>query len=155
MALKTQGTKVYFIDEANGVVLGLGCATAIGGVSATRDQRETTCLEDEARTYEPGMKTPGQASVSINFDPADASHVRLYELYQAGTSFDIAVGMADGTEAPTVDSNNDFVFPVTRTWLSFIGCYVADMPLDFQLSANVVSAISFQLSGDPLLTVKV
>jgi hypothetical protein len=155
MSIKTQGTKVYFVDEENQLVIAIGCATAISGVSATRDQRETTCLEDDARTYEPGMKTPGQASVSINFDPADPSHVRLYELYEAGTTFDLAVGMSDGVSEPTLDSSNDFVLPNDRSWLSFIGAYLADVPLEFALSASVTSSLSFQLSGDPLLTVKV
>ena len=113
----TQGTQLYFRDPVGPTVVEVDCATAITGVEATRDQIETTCLAGQSRTYEPGLPTPGQAQVSINFDPSEPSHVRLHELYRAGTKVEWAVGWSDGTAPPTLGTADDFELPTTRSWL--------------------------------------
>lgn len=153
MAVKTQGTELYFIDPADGSVTEVGCVTTITGLTAARDQIETTCLDSTARTYEAGMATPGTASFGINFDPSDASHTRLHELYVAGTKVDWALGWSDGTATPTVDSNDDFVLPSSRTYITFNG-YVSDLPFDFALNAVVQSNVSVQVSDFPILVAK-
>lgn len=149
MAVRTQGTELWFLDPATGEPTKVGCVTTISGLTAARDQIETTCLDSEARTYEAGMATPGAAQFGINFDPADASHVRLHELYVAGTILDWALGWSDGVVAPTADTSN-FVFPSTRTWISFNG-YVSDLPFDFALNAVVASTVAVQVSDFPTL----
>lgn len=153
MAVKTQGTELYFIDPTDGSVTEVGCVTTITGLTAARDQIETTCLDSTARTYEAGMATPGTASFGINFDPSEASHTRLHELYVAGTKVDWALGWSDGTATPTVDSNDDFVLPSTRTYITFNG-YVSDLPFDFALNAVVQSNVSVQVSDFPILVAK-
>lgn len=157
MAIKTQGTHLYFIDpeyDSGGAgVRAVGCVTTITGLTAARDQIETTCLESTARTYEAGMATPGAASFGINFDPTDASHIRLHELYVAGTKFDWALGWSDGTAVPTLDSSDDFVLPSTRTFITMNG-YISDLPFDFALNAVVSSSVSIQVSDFPVLTPK-
>lgn len=135
-------------------MLTVGCTTSISGISAARDQIETTCLESDARTYEPGMVTPGTATFGINVDPADASHVRLHQLFVAGTQLNWAIGFGDGTAVPTVDTAGEFILPTSRTWIDFDG-YISDYPFDFQLSAVVASTISIQMSGMPLFSPKV
>lgn len=153
MALDTQGTNLYFIDPDTFAVTAVGCPTGISGFSAPRDERETTCLEDVARSYEAGMLTPGTISVTLNFDPSDASHARLHELYEAGTSLEWAIGFSDGTAEPGVDSDNDFDFPTSRSYLQFDG-YVSDFPFEFALAANVVSTMAIKMSGSPVLVEK-
>lgn len=163
MALKTARTSLYFIDPAfdtsGAGVVTVGCAISISGIGASRDQLEDTCLEDDARSYEAGLGTPGQASFTINFDPADASHVRIYELWRAGTKVDWALGLSDGPAAPaalvppTLDGSDDFVLPTTRSWVTFNG-YVADVPLDLALNAFVTANVSIQVSDFPLVTPK-
>jgi hypothetical protein len=154
MAKKTQGTELYFIDPDTFAVRKVGCVTALNGLTAGRDQIETTCLDSEAREYMAGMATPGAAQFTINFDPADASHVRLHELYVAGTTLDFALGWSDGTGiAPTSDSTA-FDLPTTRTWIAFEG-YVSDLPFDFALNSVVSSQVSIQVSGFPTLVPKV
>jgi len=153
MSLDTQGTKLYFIDPDTFALTTVGCPTGITGFSAPRDEREVTCLEDLARSYEAGMITPGTISVALNFDPADASHVRLHELYNAGTSFDWGIGLSDGTSDPTVDSDNEFDFPTDRSFLEFNG-YISDFPFEFALAANVVSTMAIKMSGAPVLAEK-
>lgn len=152
MAKKTQGTELYFIDPDSFAVTKVGCVTAINGLTAARDQIETTCLDSAARTYEAGMATPGAATFTVNFDPSDDSHVRLHELYVDGTTLDWALGWSDGTAAPTSDSTA-FDAPDTRTWLLFEG-FVQDLPFDFALNAVVTSQVAIQVSGFPTLVPK-
>lgn len=148
MAVLTQGTQVYFIDPADSSVVTVQCATSFNPGGAPADQIEDTCLESTARTYKRGLRTPGQATLTINADPANTSHVRLHELSEDDTVASVkwAVGFSDGTAPPTVDSNGAFVLPTTRTFYTFDG-YVADFPFDFQLNAVVTTDVSIQRSG--------
>ena len=161
MALKTARTSLYFIDpgedDSAGVsILPITCVTSLSGIGAAREQIEDTCLEDEARSYESGVATPGQASFTINFDPADGSHVRLYRLWQAGTKLLWALGLGDGPPAPaalvapTLSSDEDFELPDTRSWITFDGA-ITDVPLDLALNAFVTASITLQVSGFPLI----
>lgn len=148
MSVLSQGTKVYFIDPANNALVTVECATAFNPGGNPADQLEDTCLEDFERSYKPGLRTPGTASLSINADPASASHVRIYDLSQENPPPTVqwAIGWSDGTAAPVVDSNGTFNLPTTRTWFTFDG-YVSDFPFDFQLNSIVASDITIQRSG--------
>lgn len=158
MAIKSQGTHLWTIDPQNDSLLLVGCVTSIDGIDTSIGQNETTCLSDTTRTYIAGLGTPGAATFGINFDPADASHVRLHALKVAGTTLQWAIGMSDGTAAPTVhvDSQGDgeFVLPSTRSWITFEG-FMNSFPFTFALDAPVQSTVGIQVSGDPTLTVKV
>jgi hypothetical protein len=154
LAKKTQGTQLYVVDPADLSVLTVGCVTAITGISASRDQIETTCLDSAARTYEAGLATPGAAQFTINFDPSDESHMRLHELYVAGTTLNWGLGWSDGTAAPTANSAGELVLPTSRSWISFDG-FISDLPFDFSLNSVVTSNVSVQVSGFPVLTEKV
>lgn len=147
MAKKTQGTMLYFNDPVAGVVK-VGCPTNITGITAARDQIETTCLDSEARTYEAGMPTPGQATFTINFDTDDSSHLLIYDLWRAGEKVDWALGWSDGDAPPTLDSAGDFDLPGSRSWIVFNG-YVADVPVDFALNDVVTANVSVQVSDFP------
>jgi hypothetical protein len=154
MAIKTQGTKVYIIDPEGtnqGDLLQISCVTTANLGGATRDQLDSTCLESPARTYEPGMPTPGQASLSLNFDPSVPSHLRIFELWKSGTKFDMAVGMSDGTEDPGIDTEGEFDLPSSRSFVVLNDVYFADCPLDFALNALVTAAVTVQKSGLPTL----
>jgi hypothetical protein len=149
MSIKTQGSKLYVIDPETGDVLGVDCITQFNPGGAPADQLEDTCMEDTSgtRTYKAGLRTPGQASVGINPDPNNPSHVRLFELSQGDSQvLEWALGWADGTAAPTGADSNGFVLPASRTWLTFEG-YIADFPFDFALNTLVTGTISIQRSG--------
>ncbi len=152
MALKTQGTELWFIDPDTFAVTKVGCVTTLTGLTAGRDQIETTCLDSDAREYVAGMATPGAAQFTINFDPSDTSHVRLHELYVLGTTLDWALGWSDGTAAPTSDSSA-FDTGTSRTFIVFEG-FIQDLPFDFALNTVVTSQVSIQLSGFPTLVPK-
>lgn len=157
MAILAQGTQVYFIDPTGDVITPVVCATTFSPGGNPSDQIETTCLEDADRSYLPGLRTPGQASLGINADPANASHIRLHALAQSNPSpvLQWAIGWSDGAAAPTsVNSAGDFVLPNTRTWYTFEG-YVSDFPFDFAQNTVVTSAVTIQRSGVSVWTPKV
>lgn len=139
---------LYTIDPADDSLLTVGCVISIDGIDTTLDQIETTCLSSPARTYEAGLATPGAATFGINFDPADASHVRLHELKVAGTTLEWAIGFSDGTAAPTVDTNGTFNLPTTRSWINFEG-FMNSYPFSFALNSVVTSTVGIQISGEP------
>lgn len=151
MAIKTQGTQLYFIDDqvtGGPEIVKVECATGLSGLSNPREQIETTCLESDTREYEGGLSTPGQLSVSVNFDPANESHLRLYELWKAnGPNIKFAIGVGEQRDTdPTLDTAGDFNFPTTRSYIEFEG-YIADIPLEFVLNSVVTSTIAVQVSG--------
>lgn len=147
MALKTQGTELYLINPAGDLVVAVGCVTSIDGLDATRDQIETTCLEAQDRTYQAGMKTNAAFTFGINFDPADSSHAVVEDLFQDGTEVAFAIGLADGTADPTVDSTgSEFDLPATRSWIAFRG-YVSSFPLSMPLNDVIRATVGVQPSG--------
>jgi hypothetical protein len=150
MSVKTQGTQLFIIDPSGSAgpeVLTILCATSLSGLGAAREQIETTCLEDSVRTYVGGLGTPSPITVTVNFDPENESHYRLYELWKDNTQFDLAIGIGGSTSAPTLDSAGEFDFPTDRTFIAFNG-YVADLPMEFSLNAVITAAIPIQVSGE-------
>jgi len=156
MSILAQGTKVYFIDPDDDSLVTVECAVNFNPGGAPADQLEDTCLEDSDRSYKPGLRTPGQASLGLNADPSYASHVRMHEMANTNPSPEAkwAIGFSDGTAPPTVDTDGDFVLPTTRTWFLFEG-YIADFPFDFQLNSLVTTDVSIQRSGGSTWTPKV
>lgn len=151
MAVKTQGTQLYILDEtaSSGCeIIKVECATALTGLSNPREQIETTCLESDTREYEGGLSTPGQLTVTVNFDPANPSHLRIYEIWKEnGPNFKAAIGLSTPRDSdPTIDSGCEFEYPTDRTFVEFEG-YIVDVPLEIALNSVVTSAIPIQISG--------
>lgn len=153
MSMKTQGTHLYLIDPADCSILQVACVRGVTGVGATLNEDDETCLEDEAPSFSPGAWVPGTANFELNFDTANPSHKRLYELFMAKETLNFAVGWSDGTDAPGVDSDCDFELPATRSWVTFVA-YISGLPWDFALSARVTSSVPLRMSGVPVLIPK-
>lgn len=103
MSILTQGTNIYaLVPPLTGTgpytVLAVACATAFNPGGAPADQIDDTCLEDKVRKSKKGLRTPGQASMTILADPQNASHVRLHQLSEddGETTVKWAVGWSDG-----------------------------------------------------------
>ncbi|MDY7565785.1 phage tail tube protein [Pseudomonas sp. RTC3] len=155
MSILAQGTQIYALvptiaDPAKLEVIEIECATAFSPGGNPADQIETTCLSAMVRSYMRGLRTPGQASLTLNADPRNESHVRLYQLSEDDTieSVHWVVGWSDGKDIPPTLSTegDDFVLPKTRTWFVFDG-YVSDFPFDFAANTVVTTAATIQRSG--------
>ena len=161
MSISTQGTELYFLDPGDSsegeTVTKLICPTAITGLNSPRDQIETTCLDSLEAEYVPGLARPGAASITIQFDPTEPSHQRLYELKSDPTVQNIwwAIGLADGIGIPpTSGDSSGFVLPTTRTFIEF-EAYLTDIPFDFALNSVVTSTVGLQVSGEKNISYKV
>lgn len=153
MSIRTQGTDLYAVDPETGALLTIGCVTSIEGIDTTIEQIETTCLQDSARSYEAGLATPGAATFGINTDTSDPAHIRLHQIKVLGLTVQWAIGWSDGTADPTVDTNDTFNLPTTRSWLTFNG-FMNSFPFSFAQNSVVQSTVGIQVSGEPLLTAK-
>lgn len=154
MAMKTQGSQLYVLlpteaDPLELEVVNISCTGAITLAGSPKDQLEDTCLEETSdRTYMQGLGTPAAATVNLQADPRNASHIRLYQLYQSGDVVKFALGWSDGKNiSPTLNvDGDDFSLPNTRTWNVFQG-YVSDFPFDIAQNAMVATAATIQRSG--------
>lgn len=154
MAKLTQGSKLYALLRNAGdtayEVVAVDCITSFNPGGQPKDKIEATCLEEtDARSYLPGLSTPAAASVGLNADPGNASHLRLYNEFASGSQDNIkwALGWSDGTAAPTVAvGGTDFVLPATRTWFAFEG-FISDFPFDFQVNSIVQTQMTIERSG--------
>ena len=144
MSIKTQGTNLYFIDSST--VVTVQCPTGITGLGGTRDQIETTCLNaTDDKSYVSGLGNPGQVSVPFVFDPSASSHQTLLDLHDSGAVTEWAIGLSDGTAAPTIVSGA-FAFASTRTYASF-DAFVADINIDIATNEVVRGTLTLQRSG--------
>jgi len=163
MAIKAQLSDIYVLvrklDPVTGKpktpkeleVMAIGCPTTFSPGGNPADQIEITCLSDSSRRYMPGLRTPGQASMTLLADPADPTHVRLFNLCETDDAEDkdltFAVGWSDGTAVPTVNSaGDDFDLPTSRTWFCFKG-YISDFPFDFAQNTAVSTQMTIQRTG--------
>lgn len=157
MSVLTQGTQVYAMNPEDGEVIAIACATSFNPGGAPADQIEDTCLEAFDRSYKPGLRTPGEATLGVNSDPQEESHVTLHEFAQQNPSpvLKWAIGWSDGTDAPTAAAEgDDFDLPDTRTWFTFDG-YVSDFPFNFEQNTVVATEATIQRTGTSKWTPKV
>lgn len=151
MSKLTQGTELFFIDPDSLQVVKVGAISQFNPGGSPADQIEDTDLDATAKTYKKGLRTPGQASVTIFADPSRADHIRLHELAneEADRSIKWAIGWSGDKTPPDVDSDGEFSLPVTRAWTLFDG-YVSDFPFDFSVNTVVSTALTIQRSGTGL-----
>lgn len=147
MPLPTQGTKVYLKDPLTDQLLQIDCPTGLTIPSAESEQLDATCLDDLDRHFRAGLGNPGVVSLTLNFDPGSASHVRLVQLKKSRENVTWVVGLSDGTTAPALDSAGELDLPTDRSFVSFEG-YVSAVPIDAQLNAFYTMEVSVQMSGD-------
>lgn len=151
MAVFTQGTQLFCMnpDDPSPAVLKVMNVKNLNPGGSPADQIETTSLEDNVRSYLPGLRTPGQASLTLDFDPAKDSHVKIHAFSQDNPPPTLvwAIGWSDGADVPTINANKDgFTYPKTRTFTEF-RAYVSDCPFDFQQNTVVTTSVSLQRSG--------
>jgi hypothetical protein len=154
--VKTQGTKLYFVDPLTSsvpAIVELGCPTGISGLGGAADQIETTCLSATVdRTFARGLGNPGQVTVPFNLLPSNASHQLLFELSDSGVVVNWLAALSDGTNTPnTLDSNDRIVPPNDRTSFGF-DAYIADVNIDIATNEIVRGTLTLQRSGQVTAT---
>jgi len=143
--LKTQGTELFFVSS--GAVVKLACPTGITGLGGAADQIEVTCLDTlDDKEYRRGLGNPGSVSVPFNLIPTDASHQVLFDLQDSGDVISWLIGFSDATTDPTLDSNDNFVVPASRTCAQF-QAYVSDVNVDIATNEIVRGTLTLQRSG--------
>lgn len=153
MAKLTQGTQIYFIDPSTSLPVEVTQVTGFDPGGSPTDEIDTTSLTDTDKTYLAGLRSPTEATIEINADPTESSHLRLHALYLLGTVLEWAIGWSDGTAAAAVDSSVDYDLPTSRTWYRIDG-YVKDFPFNFAVNSVVKSTITIRRSGTSSLTEK-
>lgn len=153
MSKLTKGTNLYILDPRDDTITKLECPKSITGLGLSTPQINTTCLESTAEEFQPGMPSPGAATIGLDFDTAKDSHMLIDDLNEAQVTAQFAIGWSDGTAAPTVDTDGNFVLPATRSWMTFQG-YVADVPMDFAINSVVQSNFTVQMSGRRVIVPK-
>src|SRR5690625_1585189 len=150
MAILTQGTQVYVLaptaaDPETFEVLEIECATAFTPGGNPADQIETTCLSDTVRSYLRGLRTPGQASLTINADPRNDSHIRLHELPEDDSIEDLASAVVAGSI-----SNIDITNPgsgYTTATVAITGGGGAGATATATVEAGEITAITITNAG--------
>ncbi len=153
MPILTKSTEVFFVDPSDDTVVKITYLTSFNPGAAPSDQIDITTLDTTStRQYLKGLRTPGQASGTILATMSEASHETLFNLGEDGqdSTTHFCVAFSDGVAPPTVDTNGDFVFPTTRTFIAF-DAYVSDFPLDFQINDVVKTNLTLQRTGGTTL----
>lgn len=141
MAIKTQGTQLYFVRPGTLDVVSVGCITAIENVGAPIQPRDVTPVESEWESSEPGMFSLGQIDLEIRFDPATSGHTDVLQMYEGRVTANFAIGLGDGTDDPEIDAHGEFVGVYHRSFLAFRG-WVMDVPFSVPLNENLPAAVS-------------
>lgn len=106
MAILTQGTQLYALapkkaNPSEYEVLAIADLKAFDPGADSTDDIDVTTLEASAREFMAGLETPAESTLTIQADPKNATHNRLYELHKDKTMLKWAVGWSDGKTAPT------------------------------------------------------
>jgi hypothetical protein len=148
-----QGTQVWFVDPETDEPRQIQQVTDFNPGGSPIEGIDTTTINDYTRENTPGLRAPGQATMTVNLEPQNNSHRRLFELFQENPAdhtdktLNWIIGWSDGTSTPTADSALNPVLPTTRTWYTFSG-YIVDFPTAFPLGGVVNANIPIQRTGD-------
>lgn len=146
--IRSQGTKLFFVDPDSGLPVSVTCATGISGLGGAADQIDTTCLDNTTdRTYERGLGNPGQVTVPFNIHEGDVSHETLFALQASGETIGWRIYASSlGVAVPTVDSAG-LLEPVSGVpSLGFEG-YVSDVTVDIASNDIWKGTLVIQRSG--------
>lgn len=149
MPVKTQGTQLYTVDPTDNTLIKILCVITVDNISGSKSEIDITPLEEvDSKQSINGLEEPTDIPVTINFDPADPKHVRLYELYEANEKLPWWVGWSDGFDQdPTIDDiTGDATLPPTRTWINFTG-EIKTFPFNFAANSVVQTPIAIKRSG--------
>lgn len=148
--VKTQNTKLYFVDDATSstpTLFRMTCPTGVTGVgTGTKDQIESTCLDTVGdKEYQSGLGNPSAISVPFNFVPSAQSHQTLMDLKANGDVVKWILCLSDGVAEPVLNGD-DIDAPGDRTSVEFSG-YVSECSIDIASNEIVRGTLSIQRTG--------
>ena len=112
----SQGTHVWILHGATPSLTRILCIKSIAWGDDSSTEIDTTCLdEEETKTSDFGLVTPGEGSLVINTDPTNATHMTLLQLADDRDEVGVYVGWSDGPGVPTL-TGSDVTLPDTRSW---------------------------------------
>ena len=149
--LKTQGTQLYYVSGPTAATV-LAKIVSVDGLGGPRDQIDVTHLMSEEREFEAGFANPGQVTLEIIFDPAEASHEALLGLKDSGDKVPWMIASSDATTAPTVVASAFSALTTRTNWV--FTAYVADFNLNFNSNEVVRGTVTLQRSGAVAFTKK-
>lgn len=117
--IKSQGTQVFAV--VNDEVVRFSCPKAFSFGEDSFSKIDATCLDEDTKDYERGLRDPGEGSLQIDLDDENASHLKLIELADSGEKVEWHVGSSHSKTAPTYDSTSGIELPEDRIWWSFEG----------------------------------
>lgn len=152
--VKTKGTHLFLVDRTGAVpaIVKMVCPTGITGLTGgARDQIETTCLDDDERTYEQGLAGVTPITVPFNLKPSRAEHQLLWELKESEEKVDWLAALSESADPPTLGVDGVLIPPATRTSFQFKAS-VSDLAIDIATNEIVRGTLTLQRSGAPIPT---
>lgn len=157
MAISASLTNLYIIDPDDDSVLKICELDSIEGVDATVQANASNSLCRDYTTYTPGNLDPGQANLTLNFDPEENAHVRLNELYRERKTLHWCIGFSDGTDSPKAETDGQSektglfdLAPIDRTCIYFDG-FMTSYSFGAAVNNMVSVPVGIQLTNVPEL----
>lgn len=136
--VKTQGLKLQLGSVASPQTFSnVANIAGIQGLnSGSTSEIDITNFDSTAREFLRGFTDGGSVTINVNFDPDQATHQTLYDLYRTGETRQWRVLLSNAS----------------ATYFEF-DAYVSQFPFDFGLDDAVRSTVTLRLSGGTSLTV--
>lgn len=111
-----KGTDFWALHGVTPTLTKLGCLKTFDWGDENYDEIDDNCLDNpDVATSQFVLGKPADGSVSIDTDPANATHLLLLELADSLEPFVVYAGYSDGVGVPTL-TGNVVDLPDTRSW---------------------------------------
>jgi predicted secreted protein len=133
------GTQFKRDSTGAGAFVAIASVTDISGPSRSRESIEVTAHDSPNRYREfiKGLKDGGEVEITLNYDPAAASHAALDADFEEDDLRDYQVVILPGD-------------PDEHTW-EFAGL-ITDMGDEYPTEGQMERSVTFKISGKPTLT---
>ncbi|NWK74159.1 structural protein 3 family protein [Acinetobacter sp. SwsAc6] len=139
--VKTQGTQGFVVWDDE--ILRFKCVKKYGYGQDSFSKIDVTCLDADSKTYERGMRDPGEGSIEITYDDENDSHDKLIEIAESGKTLTWYIGSGHSKDAPTIDPVVGVKLPTTRAWNEFKAYINPTAPNDVEVDS--VESYTFAL----------
>ena len=148
--LKTQGTELFLIDEADtgNEVRKIGQLTGGTGVGGEAGEIDKTDLDSQAMEFVTALKDNGTASLNVNWDPQNTTHQTIDALV-GGPNKRVLICCSESEVAPAFTSA--LTLPTDRTVIDLTVGF-RSFPKDFTSNEIWRGSISVRVTGEITIT---